>query len=89
MCSVESRVTAGRQPQDEFRAGWQTEIVALNFRRVMHSAPHLHDGRADTLEEAILHHGGEAAQSTIAYYSLEPVDRMKVIAFLKTLGVPE
>lgn len=50
------------------------------------AAPYLHDGRADTLDEAIRWHGGEAAASRDAYAALTEADRGRVIAFLDSLG---
>jgi CxxC motif-containing protein (DUF1111 family) len=52
------------------------------------SAPYLHDGRAETLEEAILAHGGEARRATQKFKELPEQERDEVIAFLKTLTVP-
>ncbi len=49
-------------------------------------APYLHDGRADTLDEAILWHGGEALASRDAYAASTQEDRDNVIAFLESLG---
>ena len=48
-------------------------------------AYYLHDGRAHTLEEAILWHGGEAAASQQAFVNMSQVDRAALIAFLKSL----
>jgi len=48
--------------------------------------PYLHDGRADTLEDAILAHGGEADASRAAFAALTEVERADVIAFLESLG---
>ena len=45
----------------------------------------LHDGRARSLEEAILWHGGEAAPSQEAFVRLEAPDRAAVLAFLEDL----
>jgi len=45
----------------------------------------LHDGRARTLEEAILWHGGEAAQARDNYVALEKADRNTLISFLESL----
>jgi CxxC motif-containing protein (DUF1111 family) len=45
----------------------------------------LHDGRARTLDEAILWHAGEAAKSRDAFQSLSAPDRAALTAFLKTL----
>jgi CxxC motif-containing protein (DUF1111 family) len=49
-------------------------------------APYLHDGRADTLDEAIRMHGGEAAASRDAYVALTSAEQDEVIAFLNSLG---
>jgi len=45
----------------------------------------LHDGRARTLEEAILWHGGEGEKSKKAYQSIRKTQRAQLIDFLKTL----
>ena len=49
-------------------------------------APYLHDGRADTLDEAIRMHGGEAQASRDNYVSLTSAEQDEVIAFLDSLG---
>jgi CxxC motif-containing protein (DUF1111 family) len=49
-------------------------------------APYLHDGRADTLDDAIRLHGGEAAAAREAYIGLDQEGREEVIAFLESLG---
>lgn len=45
----------------------------------------LHDGRARTIEEAILWHGGEAQKSKDAFMQLTKTDRDKLIKFLNSL----
>jgi len=45
----------------------------------------LHDGRARTIEEAILWHGGEAEESKTAFMNLKQVERQQVLAFLGSL----
>ena len=45
----------------------------------------LHDGRARTLEEAILWHGGEADGSTDRFKELSASQRSELIAFLESL----
>ena len=45
----------------------------------------MHDGRARSIEEAILLHGGEAAQSKNNFQLLSPVDKAKIIRFLESL----
>lgn len=48
-------------------------------------ATFLHDGRARTLEEAILWHGGEAMTAREAFRMADRSDRAALIAFLETL----
>jgi len=55
---------------------------------VASSAPYMHDGRADTLEQAIEMHGGEAAHSAKNFANLGPKKQAQLIAFLKTLRAP-
>lgn len=45
----------------------------------------LHDGRARTIEEAILWHGGEAENSKNIFVNLTSEERTKIIDFIKTL----
>ena len=46
---------------------------------------YLHDGRARTLEEAILWHGGEGEASKESFRNLPAADRQALIEFLKSL----
>lgn len=46
---------------------------------------YLHDGRARTLEEAILWHGGEGEKAKQAFAHLSSGDRQAVLLFLKSL----
>jgi CxxC motif-containing protein (DUF1111 family) len=46
---------------------------------------YLHDGRARTLEEAILWHGGEAERSKEVFRKLPTADRAALLKFLKSL----
>lgn len=45
----------------------------------------LHDGRARSLTEAILWHGGEARPARDAFAQLQPQDRERLLAFLNSL----
>ncbi len=49
------------------------------------SAPYLHDGRATTLTEAILEHGGEANASRQLFEGLPLGDQQDLISFLDSL----
>jgi CxxC motif-containing protein (DUF1111 family) len=55
---------------------------------VRDSGPYLHDGRAESLEQAIALHGGEAARSAQRFFELSTEERLQVMAFLKSLGAP-
>ena len=45
----------------------------------------LHDGRAHSIEEAIVWHGGEAEGSREAFMALDAAERMQVLRFLASL----
>ena len=45
----------------------------------------LHDGRARTIEEAILLHGGEALTSKNNFQQLSADEKKKIISFLESL----
>lgn len=53
--------------------------------KVLGTGAFLHDGRARTLEEAILWHGGEAGASRDAFTRLSRSDRRALLAFLDAL----
>jgi CxxC motif-containing protein (DUF1111 family) len=55
---------------------------------VRDSAPYLHDGRAETLEQAIAFHGGEAELPVQKYFMLSAEERQQLLAFLKSLEAP-
>ena len=65
------------------RAEWRTPLLW----GIRDSAPYLHDGRAQTLKQAISFHGGEGKDSTIRFFSLTP-QQQQVVAFLKSLTAP-
>lgn len=48
-------------------------------------APYLHDGRAPTLRDAILLHGGEGAASRTAFQALSAIQQDDIIEFLRHL----
>jgi CxxC motif-containing protein (DUF1111 family) len=56
---------------------------------VRDSGPYLHDGRAETLDEAVAEHGGEARRSAIRYFELPPQGRLLIRSFLRSLTVPD
>lgn len=46
--------------------------------------PYLHDGRAPTLHDAIVAHGGEAERAASAYRALPPQERDRLLRFLRS-----
>jgi CxxC motif-containing protein (DUF1111 family) len=50
------------------------------------TAPYLHDGRAPTVQDAIVLHGGEAAAARDAYLALDESGRASVRVFLASLS---
>jgi CxxC motif-containing protein (DUF1111 family) len=74
----------------DFRAGgrdWRTPpLWGLGLRaQVNGNRGLLHDGRARTLAEAVLWHGGEAAGSRESFRQLPAEDRAALFAFLESL----
>ena len=55
---------------------------------VRDSAPYLHDGRAETLLQAIVMHEGEAAKTRDRFLMLSIPDRRALIEFLNTMVAP-
>jgi len=53
------------------------------------TAPYLHDGRALTLTDAISAHGGEAQAQRDAFVGLSKNNQRKLLAFLRSLRVPD
>jgi CxxC motif-containing protein (DUF1111 family) len=66
---------------------WRTPpLWGIGLTKVVNpKATFLHDGRAKSIEEAILWHGGEGEQSTLAYTKLNSTQRAALIKFLESL----
>ncbi len=66
---------------------WRTPpLWGIGLTQVVNGkATFLHDGRARTLEEAILWHGGEAKASREFYKQLNAQERRALVAFLEAL----
>ena len=72
------------EAQTSVRREWKTAPLW----GVRDSAPYLHDGRARTLEEAIVTHGGEAESSASRFRQLGAPERSNVLTFLQSLAGP-
>ena len=55
---------------------------------VARTAPYLHDGRAETIADAVALHGGEGRTAALAYKRLSIEERDQVELFLQTLAAP-
>jgi CxxC motif-containing protein (DUF1111 family) len=53
------------------------------------SGPYLHDGRAQTLEQAIAMHGGESSRIALKFFELSRAEQMQMLAFMKSLRAPD
>jgi cytochrome c peroxidase len=60
-------------------------FLTENLWGVGSTAPYLHDGRATTLTEAILAHGGEADASRSAFIDLSGREQQDLIAYLNNM----
>jgi CxxC motif-containing protein (DUF1111 family) len=60
-------------------------FLTENLWGVGSTAPYLHDGRATTLTEAIVFHGGDAEESRAAFEARTDQERSDLIAFLDNL----
>lgn len=63
----------------------QTEFRTAPLWGLSQTAPYFHSGEADTIDEAIRLHDGEAATIRDTYLSLSATDKAALIAFLESL----
>lgn len=70
----------------EMRLATAREFRTQPLWGVAATGPWLHDGRADTLTDAITLHGGEAQRARDAFAALTETDRAELLAFLESLG---
>jgi len=77
----------GRTLAEEFDEGNVGASVFLteNLWGVGSTAPYLHDGRATTMTEAILYHGGEAESSKELFNDLSDAEKADLLSFLDNL----
>lgn len=77
----------GRREFDADEHEWRTQPLWRIGKRttVLNQHNYLHDGRARTIEEAILWHGGEASAARESFKSLSRFDRRAVLQFLEGL----
>jgi CxxC motif-containing protein (DUF1111 family) len=73
-----------RQPRGANEREWRTPPLW----GLRDSAPYLHDGRAETVADAVELHGGEGLTAAQAYKRLSEEERKEVELFLQTLAAP-
>ena len=64
------------------------DFVTARLWGIADTAPYLHDGRATTLRQAIVMHGGEAAPVVTNFQALAPGQQNQLIHFLRQLRTP-
>ncbi len=77
------------QPSDTGVPVPEDQFLTAKLWDVGNSAPWGHRGDLDTIFEAIVNHGGEATASEGQYEALSASDQSAVVAFLKTLVMPQ
>ena len=73
---------------EAFGSALDSQFITARLWGVADTAPYMHDGRALSLTEAILDHGGEAQASRDAFDALAPQERIELLTFLRTLRTP-
>jgi cytochrome c peroxidase len=79
-------VLADSKPFNQIAAN---QFITTPLWGIADSAPYLHDGRAATLNDAILAHAGDALAVRNAYAALTADQQLQVQEFLATLGRDE
>ena len=64
-------------------------FVTARLWGIADTAPYLHDGRALTLTDAVLLHGGEGQAARDAFARLQANERIDLLTFLRSLRTPE
>ncbi len=74
-------VSQGFAPTDQF--------IARRLWATGNTDPYGHRGDVTTVDEAIRHHGGDAAETRLAYEALSVVERWAVVSYLRAWVVPD
>jgi CxxC motif-containing protein (DUF1111 family) len=78
----------GEELADDIEVGFASgaEFRTQPLWGVILHGPFLHDGRADTLQDAIEWHGGESLRSKDAWLALSNNEKEEILLFLEALG---
>ncbi len=79
----------GPELAESFGHELDSQFITARLWGVADTAPYLHDGRALTLTEAIMAHGGEAQTPRDNFVALADPDKVILLDFLRSLRTPE
>ena len=83
-----SRTSQSEQADEKIVGATHQEWRTPPLWGIRDSAPYLHDGRAQTLAQAIALHGGESTQSARKFFELSDAEQFQILSFMKTLVAP-
>jgi len=86
--TIPTEVAANGQPKPPALGAARAEWRTPPLWGLRDSGPYLHDGRAETIDQAVALHGGQAAASARKYYGLKYEERQTLNTFLKSLAAP-
>lgn len=78
----------GERLAESFGTDLDAHFTTARLWGVADTAPYLHDGRALTIGEAILLHGGEAQEARDMFDGLDDARKADLLTFLRTLRTP-
>lgn len=73
---------------EDFGSALDAHYITARLWGIADTAPYLHDGRALTLTDAILLHGGDSQAARDAFDALPGPQRIQLLTFLRTLRTP-
>ncbi|MGV3484370.1 MAG: di-heme oxidoredictase family protein [Planctomycetaceae bacterium] len=82
---IYQRISRSNVIQTNFTQEWRTAPLW----GLSDSAPYMHDGRAETVLEAIAMHAGESEKTRNRFFALPYEDQQAVLIFLDTLVAPQ
>ena len=81
--------SASKDKSKQVRAANEREWRTPPLWGLRDSAPYLHDGRAETVADAVALHGGEGLTASRAYKGLSKKEREQIELFLQSLAAPQ
>ena len=75
--SLDDKIVQGNATGADWRT---TPLVGLRLRERF-----LHDGRAATLRDAVLEHGGEGERIRVRFFELDEAGQQEIYRFMATL----